>query len=122
MVEQRSNIKNLFLLNVELTYIQSALKKGEKRSAVRFSETESIETLRKYQRSLDWVWIDTYSMLHINVENIIVLNNFKKCLACPERWVRVENIIFYKEKTEHFNFYIDTDTTPIECYKLLEND
>ena len=118
LVKERSNIKNFFLLDVEFPYIQ----KGEKKIAVRFSETESIETVKKYQGSLDWVWIDTYSMLPINAENIPILNNFKKCLVCPERWGRTEDIKFYKEQMEHLNFHIDAVMTSLECYKLWEND
>ena len=122
LVKERSNIKNFFLLDVEFPYIQSAIKKGEKRIAVRFSETESIETVKKYQGSLDWVWIDTYSILPINAENSLVLNNFKKCLVCPERWGRTEDIKFYKEQMENLNFHIDAVMTSFECYKLWEDD
>ncbi|SVC74012.1 uncharacterized protein METZ01_LOCUS326866, partial [marine metagenome] len=48
LVRKRSQIKKFFLLDVEFPYIYSASQKGERAIAVRFSEVESIETIKNF--------------------------------------------------------------------------
>ena len=85
-VRMRPQIKNYFLLDVEFPYIYNASRNGERSIAVRFSEDESIQTVENYAGMVDWVWIDTNTRLPLNHYNIPILNQFKKCLVCPERW------------------------------------
>ena len=59
LVRQRSQIKSYFLLDVEFPYLYRASRKGERDIAIRFSEDEGIETVKKYVGMVDWVWIDT---------------------------------------------------------------
>ena len=49
LVRLRSQIKKFFLLDVEFPYIYSASLKGERAIAVRFSEVESIETIKRHR-------------------------------------------------------------------------
>tara|TARA_Y100001970_G_C14244171_1_gene866917 strand:- start:610 stop:1167 length:558 start_codon:yes stop_codon:yes gene_type:complete len=111
LVRQRNKIKNYFLLDVEFPYIYKASRRGEKAIAMRFSEDESIETIKKYIGKVDWVWIDTNTMLPINRKNISILNKFKKCLVCPEMWNRPTDIELYKLNLKKFNFIVDSVMT-----------
>ena len=91
-VRMRPHIKNYFLLDVEFPYIYNASRNGERSIAVRYSEDESLQTVENYIGMVDWVWIDTNTRLPLNHNSIPILDQFKKCLVCPERWGRPENI------------------------------
>ena len=96
LVRERPNIKSYYLLDVEFPYLYNSSRKGEKSIAIRFSEDESIETVKKYVNKVEWVWIDTNTILPINKNNYQILKLFKTCLVCPERWGRKEDISTYK--------------------------
>jgi len=107
LVKQRPQIKSYFLLDVEFPYLYRASRQGEKNIAIRFSEDESIETVKKYVGKVNWVWIDTNTQLPISNENKAILDNFKKCLVCPERWGRPEEIINYRKEISLMNFELN---------------
>jgi len=111
LVRQRSYINSYFLLDVEFPYLYRASREGERNIAIRFSEDESIETVKNYVGKVDWVWIDTNTQLPLNEKNITVLKEFKKCLVCPERWGRPSDIDGYKIRLEKINFSIDAVMT-----------
>jgi hypothetical protein len=113
LVGERQQIKSYFLLDVEFPYLFSASKRGEKNMAIRFSEHESIETVKKYIGMVDWVWIDTNTLMPVDETNIPVLNEFKKCLVCPERWGRPDFIKGYKQKLSSIGFELDGVMTSI---------
>ena len=46
-----------------------------------------------------------------------MLDKFKKCLGCPERWGRPEDIIKYKDELRQLSFNIDYVMTSIDCFK-----
>jgi len=102
MVRERSQIKSFFLLDVEFPYLYRASRQGERNIAVRFSEDESIETVKKYVDKVNWVWIDTKTRLPITSENKEILAQFKKCLVCPSRWNRHQDIEKYKRSLNQF--------------------
>jgi len=111
VVRERPHIKNYFLLDVEFPYLYRASREREKNIAIRFSEDEGIETVKNYIGKVDWVWIDTNTMLPITEKNKNILNKFKKCLVCPERWGRPSDIDCYKQSLKKINFSIDAVMT-----------
>jgi hypothetical protein len=111
LVRERPQIKNYFLLDVEFPYLYRASRQGERNIAIRFSEDEDIETVKNYVGMVEWVWIDTNTQLPLNEINISVLNEFKKCLVCPERWGRSDDIIIYKQKIDNLFFNVDSVMT-----------
>jgi hypothetical protein len=117
----RKKIKNFFLLDVEFPYIYKAIKKNFKKIAIRFSEFESIETLKNFKNKLDWVWIDTFNKFPINNKNIELLNHFKKCIVCPERWGRKTDITKYKTLIKKNNYKIDSVMTSKKSVHLWED-
>ena len=111
LVRERIQIKSYLLLDVEFPYIYRASKDGEKNIAIRFSEDESIETIKKYIGQVSWVWIDTNTRLPVSNENKETLNQFKKCLVCPERWGRSNEIDLYKKIMGNLKFEINAVMT-----------
>jgi hypothetical protein len=107
LVRERPQIKSYFLLDVEFPYLYRASRQGERNIAIRFSEDESIETVENYIGMVDWVWIDTNTKFPITKENNTTLDNFKKCLVCPERWGRPEDIANYRRKMLSYGFVLD---------------
>jgi len=111
LVRERSQINSYFLLDVEFPYLYRASRLGEKNIAIRFSEDESIETVKKYIGMVDWVWIDTNTRLPINIDNKDILDQFKLCLVCPELWGRKEDIAVYKKLLYDLKFKINAVMT-----------
>ena len=111
------SIKSYFLLDVEMPYMYSATKIGQKNIAVRFSEYEDIALAKYFQKKLKWVWIDTATKLPLDKKNIKILSNFKSCLVCPERWGRIEDINRYKKRLKKINFSPTTIMTSLKCLK-----
>jgi hypothetical protein len=97
-------IASHFLLDVEFPYIYRASRAGERAMAIRYSEDEPIELVNKYASKVDWVWIDTNTLLPLNIEVVKQLDGFKTCLVCPERWGRPEDILGYRQKMKALNF------------------
>ena len=100
---KKYNIENYFLLDVEFPFLYQATRgQGFRKIAVRYSEAEPIEAVKKQMHDgetlLDWVWIDTNTKLPLNLEVINQLRFFKTCLVCPERWNRPHDIPIYITK------------------------
>ena len=85
--------------------------------AVRFSEYEPINYCQKFKNIFNWVWIDTPNILPINKNNNDKLSSFKKCLVCPERWNRVDQIVTYKNFLKENNIEIDAVMTSLKTSK-----
>ena len=114
LVRLHSEIKSFFLLDVEFPYLYRASRNGERAIAIRYSEDESLETVNNYVDKVDWVWIDTNTKLPLGIENLVILNQFKKCLVCPERWGRPSDIEIYKNQMERNNFKINAVMTSLK--------
>ena len=94
---------------MEFPYLYRATRKEEKKQiSVRYSEAEPIEFALAQKGFLDWVWIDTNTVLPISQENKDLLSqNFKTCLVSPDRWGRPEDIEKYKKQITDLNFKLD---------------
>ena len=110
-VRSREKINSYFLLDVEFPYLYRASREGEKSIAVRYSEDESIETVKKYVGKVDWLWIDTLTTLPITHETVDVFTHFKTCLVCPERWGRPNDIQQYKSRLSELGISLDAVMT-----------
>ncbi len=119
-IVKSKSIKSYFLLDVEMPYLYSASKKGNKNIAVRFSEFESIKTAECFKKLVDWIWIDTVNILPIKNEILPIISNFKSCIVCPERWGRKNEIEAYKQILKKLNYKPDAVMTSIDCIKNWE--
>jgi len=104
MKVKKAKIKSFFLLDVEFPYIFKCLKKRQRNIAIRFSENETIETAKLMVKKFKWLWIDTLTKLPITKKNIKIINKYKSCLVCPERWGRAHQIDIYKKKLKNLKF------------------
>ena len=112
---KKYSIKSYFLLDVEMPYMYSATKKGEKNIAVRYSEYEDISLTNHFKNKLKWVWIDTATKLPLNKKNINIISKLKSVLVCPERWGRFKDIDVYKKKLKKLNFTPTAVMTSKKC-------
>lgn len=113
-----NKIKNFtdkfFLLDIEFPFIISSNKKYKEHLSVRYSEYESLETVKNLKDYVDWVWIDTFSKLPV-LDNY--LSNFKSCLVSPCRWGRQEDISIYKEILKSNNFNLNAVMAELNMLK-----
>ena len=68
----RHNITNFFFLDLSLPFLIKTMKQGVSDIAVRFSEFEPIEFVRKFKGKVDWVWIDCFTDLPLTEDNYIL--------------------------------------------------
>ena len=123
---KKYNIENYFLLDVEFPYLYHATREeGFRKIAVRFSEVEPIEAVESQIQNgnplVDWVWIDTNTILPLNKDIAERLKPFKTCLVCPERWGRPNDILPYIKKMKELNFTLDAVMTA-EKYSQIWKD
>jgi len=96
----RHNITNFFFLDLSLPFLIKTMKQGVSDIAVRFSEFEPIEFVRKFKGKVDWVWIDCFTDLPLTEDNYAELKeHFRLCLVSPElQGYDVSRIDEFKEK------------------------
>ena len=79
-------IKNYFFLDQSFPFLIKSAMAGQKKSAVRVSEFECINTAKNLANKVNWVWIDyftSFPLLRNEVEELKKLG-FKLCLVSPE--------------------------------------
>lgn len=124
---EKYKIDNYFLLDVEFPYLYRATRKDNfKKISVRYSEAEPIEMaeaqLVNNTSLLDWVWIDTNTVLPLNADIVRRLKPFKTCLVCPERWGRPEDIMPYAKKIKELGFKLDAVMTSDKYTEIWERE
>ena len=117
---KKHKIKKFFLLDVEMPFICNNNKKVNKNISIRFSEYESIQTVKNFINNVGWVWIDTFKTLPLDQKTNRVLKKFKNCLVCPERWSRPNDISNYYSKMKRLNFSPDAIMTSYKYFKIWE--
>jgi len=119
-IVKSASIKSFFFLDVEMPYIFSSLKTRNKNVAIRFSEYESIETVKFFEKKFKWIFIDTITRLPVNKKNLSIISKFKSCLVCPERWGRKNDISKYKIFFKKLSYNPSAIMTSSKCIKLWE--
>tara|TARA_B110000971_G_C19942782_1_gene469547 strand:+ start:248 stop:832 length:585 start_codon:yes stop_codon:yes gene_type:complete len=104
-------INDYFFLDQSFPFLLKYAKESNGRSAVRFSEFESIETVLSLKNIVKWVWIDCFSSLSLTKTNYDILkeNNFKICLVSPELQSRFKTKEITKFKSYLYDNRIDID-------------
>ncbi|MBX9668616.1 MAG: hypothetical protein K2X93_13405 [Candidatus Obscuribacterales bacterium] len=97
---KKYGIENYFFLDSSFPMIFQLSKIGEKRTAVRFSEFESVDTVLKLEGLVDWIWVDCFTVLPISKELYAKLKEcgFRLCLVSPELQGRPEDIPLYRDR------------------------
>ena len=104
-------------MDVEIPYLFQSLKKNEKYSAIRISHYEPLKSSLKFKKIFNWMWIDTIRKISFNNEEKKILKNVKKCLVCPERWGKPEEIKTYKNYFKKQNMSLDAVMTSMKYAK-----
>jgi len=91
-------IENYFFLDSSFPMIHQLSNQGERKFAVRFSEFEGLDTVMAMSGKIDWVWVDCFSKLPIDVNSFNKLKQagFKLCLVSPELQSRQQDIDNYR--------------------------
>ncbi len=115
---EKYHIKNFFFLDQSFPFLLKTINRGEKKSAVRISEFESIDTAYNLAGRVNWVWIDYFNKFPLNKKEFNKLKKmgFKICIVSPE--------LQGKEKHELHNlknFLVDNKIVPDAiCTKELD--
>jgi hypothetical protein len=114
---EQYKITDYFFLDSSFPMIYLLSNNGESRCAVRYSEYEGLDTVLSLAGKIDWVWVDCFSKLPLDIKIYQILKNagFKLCLVSPElqgrqtelieckNYLNRENIIFDAICTKHYN-------------------
>lgn len=94
------NISNFFFLDQSFPFLIKTALSGERRTAVRVSNYESIETALSLSNLVEWVWLDVFKSFPISEQQFLQLqnSNFKLCLVSPELQNHPEELIRYIQK------------------------
>jgi hypothetical protein len=78
--------EDYFFLDQSFPFLVRFAQAAKGRSAVRFSEFESIDTVLALAGKVDWVWVDCFTRLPLDEESAARLKvaGFKLCLVSPE--------------------------------------
>ena len=100
---KKYQIKNYFFLDLSLPFLVKYVRKDCRDIAVRFSEYEPIEFAMAFAGKVDWLWIDCFNHLPLDVNNYGILKkHFKICLVSPElQGFSVDRIDEFKKQLEN---------------------
>lgn len=102
---KEKGVSNFFLLDVEFPYIyKNSDKHGEFLSS-RFSEFEEISNSTHFENKIKWLWVDTFTKMPINKENLEKIKSFNTCLVSPSRWGRPDEVEDYVNKFNSLNYF-----------------
>jgi hypothetical protein len=99
-----AGVTKYFLLDVEFPYLYKATRMGIRDIAVRFSEEEPFQLAENFIDWVDWIWIDTLTRLPLSSDSLPIVQKFKSCLVCPERWGRPQEIPLLKKQMHQMDF------------------
>ena len=83
---KKFNIKNYFFLDCSFPSIIKLIKINNRNIAIRISDYESFDNLKKMKYLVKWVWLDCFKTIPLNQKNynLIKKYKFKICLVSPE--------------------------------------
>lgn len=108
-------INRYFFLDSSFPMIYLLSENGEKNIALRYSEFEGIDTIIKMAGKVQWVWVDCFTELPINLESYKLLKEygFKICLVSPELQGQIEKIDSFKNYFSKVGFNPDAICTKL---------
>ena len=111
---QKNDINNFFFLDQSFPFLIKTAMSGETRTAVRFSEYESINTVLKLSGMVSWVWGDYFNYLPLDQKNYRNLKDagFNLCLVSPElQGYTKSKIIGVQEEIKNLKIKLDAVCT-----------
>jgi len=97
---RKYGIEDFFFLDSSFPMLYTLSEQGERRLALRFSEFEGLETLRKCAGRAEWVWVDCFRRFCLDVGMAEEIHNlgYRLCAVSPELQGRPEEIDEYAAK------------------------
>jgi hypothetical protein len=119
---KNSKVKSYFFLDSSFPMIYLLSKSSEKNIALRFSEFEGLDTILNMENKVEWVWVDCFSKLPLDLDKFKILKNkgFKFCLVSPELQAQPEKIEEYRSYLFQNNIVLDAICTKFKNIKLWE--
>ena len=86
LLMKKYKINNFFFLDQSFPFLIKTIFIGERRTSIRVSEYESIETALKLSGKAEWVWVDFFNYFPLDYASFLKLKEarFKLCLVSPE--------------------------------------
>jgi hypothetical protein len=82
---QKHAISNYFFLDLSLPFLVKYLNRGVRNIAVRYSEYEPLEFVKKFSGKVDWVWVDCFDGQPVSPDILKELaSHFRTCIVSPE--------------------------------------
>ena len=99
-IMENHSITNYFFLDSSFPMITKLLHKNERNIAIRYSEYESIDIIRKLDYKPKFVWVDCFSSFPLTLDDYIELLKHKVIVCCvsPELQGQSEKLEKYKEE------------------------
>jgi hypothetical protein len=112
-IMKKHSIGDYFFLDLSLPFLIKTINKGCKKVAVRYSEYEPIEYVKKFEGLAEWVWVDCFKKNILSEKDLEYLKqHFKICLVSPE--LQSHPIEWIEEfKFAYKNFDIDAVCTKV---------
>lgn len=103
------SIKNFFFLDCSIPMMVKLGKQYTTNLAVRYSEYESIETVKKMAHLVEWVWIDTFTKIPLTQEQEQELHSLglKLCFVSPELQGQQSKVDQYIQDLENKQIKLD---------------
>ena len=113
-----NKIENYFFLDQSFPFLVKTALNGEKRTAIRISEYESINTAVSLTGKVSWIWVDFFTKLNLSKEEFLFLkkSGFNICFVSPELQGLKEEINSLQEELIRKQIYPDA-----VCTKMIEN-
>ena len=112
-------IKDYFFLDSSFPMIALLSQMGEKKIALRLSEFEGMDTLKRMAGKVDWVWVDCFTKIPVTQEDMLQLKawGYKTCFVSPELQGRSEDVQKYVQILNENKIVFDA-----VCSKIYEMD
>lgn len=82
---EKKGIENYFFLDLSLPFLIKYMNRGMRKIAVRYSEYEPLDFVRRFEGKVDWVWVDCFNGDPVSSEILKTLSGmFKTCIVSPE--------------------------------------
>ena len=110
---KKYGIDKYFYLDSSFPMIYLLSKDGEKRTAIRISEFEGLDTARNMAGKVDWIWVDCFSKIPLGKKEYDELKKlgYKLCFVSPELEGRDEDIEEYRKILDDAGMVMDAVCT-----------
>ncbi|MFL5728348.1 MAG: hypothetical protein ACJ75J_02570 [Cytophagaceae bacterium] len=116
------NIQRYFFLDSSFPMINLLAREGEKKTALRYSEWEGLDTIENFKGRAEWIWIDCFTKLPFTSNEMDKLKSwgYKTCLVSPELQGRQQDILSYQAFLKEKGIKLDAVCTKLYNAKIWQ--